>query len=220
MTFGYDTAPTGACSHKRWKHTDATACMILFGYGSIRDKNTAEPNLEEKMIRMTQNEVEKKMDSLAWNTTSDLRYVSLMITQALREANFRIRESNSLLGSRSYVGGVICFTNGSNLMAIPFGGGRAYVYSDGVIKPVGNNSEGELIDDALGCSEEWKPKCFHGTVQTKDRLYLMSGDIALPTLSNLVAEYKKTPSENPNTLAMQIRTELKRRALATMEVVF
>ena len=218
--FGYDASPESACSFKQWKNTTATACMILFSYGGIRDKNSIVPDLEKKLVEMTQNEVEKKLDSLAWNTTTDLQYVALMISQALCEANSRIRESNSLLGSKSYVGGVICYTNGSNLLAIPFGGGFAYVFSDGVIKPINKKSEGELIDDALGCTEKWKAKCLHGMIQPKDRLYLTSGEISPQTLSHLITENLKISGSNPNTLAMQIRTELKRRSRATMEVAF
>lgn len=219
MKFGYAIAPNGAFSFKQWENTSATACMILFSYGAIRDKNCAEPNLEKLFVSMTQNEIEKKLDSLAWNTTTDMRYVSIMISQALREANSRIRESNSLLGSRSYVGGVVCFTNGSSLIAIPFGGGNAYVYSEGIIKPINKKAEGELIDDALGCVEELKPRCFQGAVQPQDRVFLTSGDIALPTLANLITDHLKAPGSNPNTLAMEILAELKLRSRATMEII-
>ena len=221
MTFGYDTMPNGACSIKNWENTPAVACMILFSYGGIRDRNFVEPNLDIRLTKMVQNEVEKKFDSLAWNTATDLRYVALMIGEALKGCNSRIREANKLLGSKSYVGGVVCYTDGCNMLAIPFGGGCAYVCSESVIKPINKKMGTDLIDDALGCTEEWKSKCFQGTVQQNDRLILTSGEIAPSVLLPLLKENQAVAEGGyQNTLAMQIRAALKKRSLATMEICF
>ncbi len=218
MTFGYDVDPGAVCSIKKWDETNVFACMILFAYGGIKRQDFAVPDIEEQLSKMVQNEVEKKFDSLAFTNVVDLRYIALIASEALKNCNAKIREANSLLGCKSYVGGVIGFCDGQDVLVIPFGGGHAYIHTESVVKPINPKPETELIDDALGCSEEWKLKYFQGHINTNTRLIFTSGYIVPDELFQILQEHDSAAAGYQNTLAMQIRTALQKRSLATMEV--
>ena len=221
MLFGYDIGKDfSVCAFRELPEENISVAILLFGFGTVPHRNAAVRDGIQRGLDTTMRRVMDAVEeTLRSDGRNDLRYAATRIVDSVHLANGQVREASLLMGQGIYVGGVIAYVVKNDYIMFPFGGGAVYIFDHGNLhrQAVGDPADG-LIRDAIGCSQQWKGRCWQGTLLPGGSLFCLSEKLADPAMAAGELQTALFPGSHPNTPSMLLRRTKTPEIPAVMEL--
>lgn len=215
MTYGFDALPaeSACCAAKTWPERNVSAGIMLYVFGTVPDPNAISKDAHTQTLYQVRNRLLEKIEEIAEGIgANDIRYANMILLDTLNDCNLRVREIRSFLGQGIYLGGTVVYTSGKTFCAISFGGSSVFRWSDHSITRLGNVPQDQLIRNALGGREAWKPDIFLDDFTESDRglLAISSWSVHTEFCLKQLVEGIQSKSQLVHTPSILIRHEVEK----------